>query len=88
LKPENILFKKKTGINIGIVDLGFATLEKDYEALFVRCGTPGYVAPEVLNDLPYKCKSDVYSAGIITYIILTGKLPFNGKSYQHIVEKN
>lgn len=52
-----------------MVDLGFATLESDYRKLFVRCGTPGYVAPEVLNDKDYNCKVDVYSAGIIFYIM-------------------
>ena len=77
LKPENILFRKKNILDIGIVDLGFATLQSDYQSLFVRCGTPGYVAPEVLNDLPYDCKVDVYSAGIITYIMFVKKI--NGK---------
>ena len=81
LKPENILFKHGHEVDIGIVDLGFATFERDYNALFVRCGTPGYVAPEILNDYPYNCKSDVYSAGIIAFILLSGKLPFKGKSY-------
>lgn len=46
------------------------------------------MAPEVLNDLPYDCKADVYSAGIILYILLSGKLPFNGASYKDIVYKN
>ncbi len=50
LKPENILFKKEDEIDIGIVDLGFATYDYEYKDLFIRCGTPGYVAPEVLND--------------------------------------
>ena len=50
LKPENIIFKRSDAIDIGVVDLGFATLEKDFDKLFKRCGTPGYVAPEVLND--------------------------------------
>lgn len=68
--------------------MGFATLESDYDKLFKRCGTPGYVAPEILNDKPYDCKVDVYSCGIIFYILLTGKIPFNGKSYKEIVYKN
>lgn len=81
LKPENIIVKNTKEINIGIVDLGFATKEKDFDKLFKRCGTPGYVAPEILRDKPYDCKADVYSLGIIFYIILTGRIPFNGKSY-------
>jgi len=70
IKPENIIFKgTQENIDIGIVDLGFATFEEDYRKLFVRCGTPGYVAPEVLNDKDYTCKADVFSAGIIFYIM-------------------
>ena len=88
LKPENIIFKASNDIDLGIVDLGFATHEDDYRKLFVRCGTPGYVAPEILNDKDYDCKVDVYSAGIILYIILTGRIPFNGSSYKKIVYKN
>ena len=88
LKPENIIFKASSDIDLGIVDLGFATHEEDYRKLFVRCGTPGYVAPEILNDRDYDCKVDVYSAGIILYIILTGRIPFNGNSYKQIVYKN
>ncbi len=59
---------------MGIVDLGFATYEHEYKNLFVRCGTPGYVAPEILNDLPYNWKADVFSCGIILYMMLINKL--------------
>jgi serine/threonine protein kinase len=70
LKPENIIFKSKTNpYEVVIVDFGFATKVEDYKNLFVRCGTPGYVAPEVLNDFPYTTKADVFSAGIILYIL-------------------
>lgn len=89
LKPENIMFRGSDDtIDIGIVDLGFATFEADFKKLFKRCGTPGYVAPEILEDKDYDCKVDVYSAGIIFYIILTGMIPFNGASYDEIVKKN
>lgn len=70
IKPENIIFKgTQENIDIGIVDLGFATLEEDYRKLFIRCGTPGYVAPEILNDKEYDCKVDVFSAGVIFYMM-------------------
>lgn len=88
LKPENIIFKQSSEIDIGIVDLGFSTLESDYKKLFVRCGTPGYVAPEILNDKEYDCKVDVYSCGIIFYMIITGKIPFQGENYKEVVFKN
>lgn len=51
IKPENILFRsKEEKKHLAFVDLGFTTLIKDYNKLFSRCGTPGYVAPEVLDD--------------------------------------
>lgn len=50
LKPDNVIFKDDETIEVGLVDLGFATLEEDYDKLFKRCGTPGYVAPEILAD--------------------------------------
>lgn len=69
LKPENIIFKKKEGFEIGLIDFGFATHERDYDKLFARCGTPGFVAPEVLKDEKYTTKIDVYSVGIIFFLM-------------------
>lgn len=47
-----------------LVDLGFATYQTDFRLLFSRCGTPGHVAPEVLNDREYTTSADVYSLGV------------------------
>lgn len=89
IKPENIIFRtEKEDSDIVLVDLGFATKCEDYNKLFTRCGTPGYVAPEVLHDKKYDCKADVFSCGTIMYIMLTGSVPFSAKTYEGLVEAN
>ena len=88
IKPENILFKSQRGTDLVLIDFGFATYEKNYNKLLTRCGTPGYVAPEVLNNQKYTKKIDIYSTGIILYCLITGKLPFNNESYQELVRQN
>ena len=59
------------------------------EYMFVRCGTPGFVAPEVVNikDLKstYDPVCDIYSLGLIFHILLIGKSPFNGKTYNEVL---
>ena len=69
LKPENILFRTETYEQVVISDFGLAEFSKSKKYIYTRCGTPGYVAPEVLNDLKYNTKVDVYSAGIILFIL-------------------
>jgi len=57
--------------------------------MFVRCGTPGFVAPEVVNikDLKstYDPVCDMYSCGLIFHILLVGRSPFNGKTYNEVL---
>lgn len=70
LKPENLILASATDdTDVKIVDFGLATYVDQEEQLFKRCGTPGYVAPEVLADEDYDYKVDVYSAGLILYIL-------------------
>lgn len=69
IKPENIVFKKKMGVDIVLADFGLSEFSQRKEWIFKRCGTPGYVAPEILRDKPYTSKIDVFSLGIILYIL-------------------
>ena len=96
LKPDNMILKKKTQLSkctLKLVDFGLATVHDLDEYLYKRCGTPGFVAPEVINapnnqNIHYDPKCDVFSAGVIFYIILTEKSPFDGKSFREILQKN
>eukprot|EP00126_Sphaerothecum_destruens_P007463 Sdes_comp19864_c0_seq2m12132 len=76
LKPENLLCTPD-GESIKISDFGFATTYQDDSGLFVMCGTPGYVSPEILKRCGYGPKVDVWSLGVILYILLCGFPPFS-----------
>ena len=52
------------------------------------CGSPGYVAPEILNDKLYNTKVDIFSVGVILYFMLTGRFIFAARSYREILQKN
>jgi serine/threonine protein kinase len=91
LKPENILFRN-TALDVVICDFGLATWVNEPEYIYVRCGTPGYVAPEIVNIKDMKTKSqpisDVFSAGLIFHILLFSKSVFKGKNYNEILSEN
>jgi len=86
LKPENLLVSGTDNDQIKVTDFG---LSKDFgeAALSTSCGTPDYVAPEVLRGAPYDNSVDIWSIGVITYILLCGFPPFYGNSDQEIFEK-
>ena len=90
LKPENLLLASKdNNWDLKIADFGLATtLDTPEEKLFLRCGSPGYVAPELLQEKGYNCKADIFSVGVIFYIILTGRPLFKGNTPEEILEKN
>ncbi|CAD8091584.1 unnamed protein product [Paramecium sonneborni] len=92
LKPENLLFRStENNYEIILADFGLATSLEE-EPLFKRCGTPGFVAPEVLDYIDgqefYSDKCDVFSAGIIFYLLITGNTPFVGNDQRSILKKN
>lgn len=62
--------------NIKIADFGFAKKVASEDSLLTKCGTPMYVAPEILNGIPYGRKVDLWSLGVIGYILLVGRFPF------------
>ncbi|GBC02236.1 hypothetical protein RclHR1_04510008 [Rhizophagus clarus] len=81
LKPENLLFKDKTeNAKLMITDFGLSKIMKDdNDILMTACGTPGYVAPEILLQTGHGKPVDIWSIGVITYILLCGYTPFWGE---------
>ncbi|XP_043933069.1 calcium/calmodulin-dependent protein kinase type 1G [Protopterus annectens] len=76
LKPENLLYlTPHEDSKIMITDFGLSKME-DNGIMSTACGTPGYVAPEVLAQKPYSKAVDCWSIGVITYILLCGYPPF------------
>ena len=87
LKPENILLEQNKEFDqIKIIDFGTSLVYDPNRNLDEKLGTPYYIAPEVLNK-NYNHKCDIWSAGVITYILLSGVPPFNGQSDQEIMKK-
>ena len=87
LKPENILLDTDEGKNIiKIIDWGTARYYDKNKKMNRISGTPYYIAPEVLKE-NYDEKCDIWSCGVIMYILLCGYAPFNGETDEKIFEK-
>lgn len=78
LKPENLLFEDNTATaKLKIADFGLAKILDQKKVMQTACGTPGYVAPEVLmKNGGYTQEVDMWSVGVILYILLCGFPPF------------
>jgi len=89
LKPENLLCSEtEHGVVIKIADFGLSKAFSGESALETSCGTPDYAAPEVLRmDGAYDKSVDLWSIGVITYVLLCGFPPFYGKSQAQLFEK-
>ncbi|KAK8499415.1 hypothetical protein V6N12_037051 [Hibiscus sabdariffa] len=89
LKPENLLLDENEDLKIS--DFGLSALPEQLRndgLLHTRCGTPAYVAPEVLRKKGYDgSKADIWSCGVILYVILAGFLPFQDENVMNMYRK-
>lgn len=87
IKPENILLFSKDDdkLDIKITDFGFAKCYDPTEGgLTETLGSPLYMAPEIIKKLQYDCSVDIWALGVMTYIMLSGKPPFKGRTKDEV----
>ncbi|XP_032781426.2 serine/threonine-protein kinase ULK2 [Daphnia magna] len=89
LKPQNILLShagkpnpQPNDIRLKIADFGFARFLQDGVMAATLCGSPMYMAPEVIMSLQYDAKADLWSLGTIVFQCLTGRAPFTAQTPQ------
>lgn len=89
LKPENLLLDENG--NLKVSDFGLSALPEQLRQdglLHTQCGTPAYVAPEVLRNRGYDgARTDVWSCGVILFVLLTGHLPFQHENMMKMYQK-
>ncbi|CAA20833.1 serine/threonine protein kinase AMPK catalytic (alpha) subunit Ssp2 [Schizosaccharomyces pombe] len=86
LKPENLLLDDN--LNVKIADFGLSNIMTDGNFLKTSCGSPNYAAPEVINGKLYAGPEvDVWSCGIVLYVMLVGRLPFDDEFIPNLFKK-
>ncbi|ETV82918.1 CAMK protein kinase, variant [Aphanomyces astaci] len=98
LKPDNILLTSRhhgDGASIKIADFGFAKqVENDHDTLLSSCGTPEYIAPEIVHNVlhrehktPYGKAVDIWAIGVMTFFLLSGVTPFHSSNQSVMLRK-
>ncbi|KAL3071864.1 hypothetical protein niasHT_031055 [Heterodera trifolii] len=83
LKPENIMCVSQTSNQIKLIDFGLAQWYDGSKDLMFMAGTPEFAAPEVIKYEPLDFHTDMWSLGVIAYILLSGQSPFLGETLAH-----
>jgi len=87
LKPENLLLKGEDETDVMLSDFGLSKIINQDTMMETACGTPYYVAPEVLSAQGYDKEVDLWSIGVITYLLLCGFPPFYGETLPEVFEQ-
>lgn len=93
IKPENILMRgDPKDCDLVLIDYGLAEFTDKNYMILEKCGTPGFIAPEIFifdEDYGgYGSKCDIFSAGVIFYLLLTGEFLFEGKNGREVLKNN
>lgn len=87
LKPENLLLRdENVDSNILVADFGFSK-KIPHQGLKTRCGTPAFVAPEILIGAPYYHQVDMWSVGVLLFLLIGGYPPFQEDNHRGLFRK-
>lgn len=86
MKLENLLIDYTTK-KVKLIDFGYSVIIDPSIKAQVSCGTPQYMAPEIIKKMGYSFGADVWACGIILYKLLTGVFPFRGNSEKDLFRK-
>ncbi|GAA5900812.1 serine/threonine-protein kinase [Sporobolomyces salmoneus] len=87
LKPENLLYARDGADTVMLADFGIAKRLAPGEKLTVPAGSPGYAAPEILLQKEHDLPCDIWSVGIIAYLLLCGYLPFKAQETNDLIRQ-
>jgi hypothetical protein len=87
VKPENVLLSNRSTLDIKLADFGLSCSIEDIQEIDEIAGTTEYMAPEILTRRPQDERVDIWALGVAVYELLSGTLPFNGRSERLIEEK-
>lgn len=83
---ENIIINDKNKVKL--IDFGFSVQVAEDSKLRIACGTPSYMSPEIVQKRDYNgFAADVWSLGILLYVMVTGTFPFKGASEKEIMNR-
>ncbi len=93
LKPQNVMIEQGEGLAVKILDFGIAKIrDQNQSAALTQAGqimgTVAYMSPEQTEGAEVDARSDLYSVGVMFFQMLTGKLPFNGKSALEVIKQH
>jgi MAP/microtubule affinity-regulating kinase len=85
IKLDNVLLDRHGCVKI--IDFGFAVAIPQGQKLKIFCGTPSYIAPEIISGQPYAFPGDIWALGVLLYVMLAGRFPFKASTQRELYRR-